>query len=377
MMKHFIPVASPDIGKLEEKYVLQALRSTWVSSIGEFVSRFEHEFASFCEVKYGVSVSNGTNALFLTLRALGVGPGDEIIVPALTFVAVPAVVLQLGANPVIVDIDPVYWCIDPKAIERAITKKTKAIIVVHVYGHPSDMDPILELARAYQLKVIEDCAEAHGARYKDHRVGSIGDAGCFSFYGNKIITTGEGGMVVSRDSDLLSRIRFLKDHAMDPNRRYYHSEVGYNSRMTNIQAALGCAQLDRISELIENRAKILEWYREYLADIDAISLNPNMSWAEPVNWMVCAVLNSCLVPKRGQILSSLREKGVDSRPFFVLCQDMPPYNGCRTVGVDELDTPVARRISLAGFNLPSSASLKKRDIEKISNLFKEGYLKIK
>lgn len=361
--KRSFPVASPDIGDKELEYVTEAVRSGWVSSIGEYVDRFEREFASYCTVDHGVAMTNGTDALFIALKALGVGPGDEIMVPALTFVAVPAVVLTAGAEPVIVDVHPDYWCLDPAAVERAITPRTKAVVVVHAYGHPADMDPILELCRPRGIKVIEDCAEAHGARYKGRVVGSMGDAGCFSFYGNKVITTGEGGMAVTNDASLAQRMRFLKDHAMDPHRRYFHPEVGYNSRMTNIQAALGCAQMERIDELQEKRDTILQWYRDMLADASFLSLNPRMAWADPVNWTVCALLDDRNASARDDTLRGLKERGVDTRPFFVPVQDMPPYSTYRVVGEKEGQAPVSEMLAGAGFNLPSSPLLKKEDVE--------------
>lgn len=361
-----IPVASPDISELEERYVQEAVRSGWVSSIGAFVDRFERDFATFCETEHGVAVSNGTDALLVTLKAAGVGPGDEVIVPALTFVAVPAVVLHLGAQPVLADIHPDYWCLDPLAVERAISPKTKAIVVVHLYGHPADMDPILELARSRRIAVIEDGAEAHGARYKNRRVGSLGDAGCFSFYGNKIITTGEGGMVVTNNAALAERVRMLKDHAMDPMRRYYHPEAGYNCRMTNLQAALGCAQLERIEVLLAQRAQLLTWYREGIASTPRVTLNPKMPWADPVNWMVCVLLDPQMAHYRDRIQGELKEAGIDTRPFFVPLPEMPPYKNARLVGASTSDVPVAYAVGAAGFNMPSSPTLQDQQICRIT-----------
>ncbi len=364
--KTFYSVSSPDIGELELEYITEAVKSGWVSSIGKFVDRFEKGFSEYCEVDHGVAMANGTDALFIALKALGVGPGDEVIVPALTFVAVPAVVLHTGAEPVIADVHPDYWCLDPVVVERAISPKTKAIIVVHVYGHPADMDPIMDLARKRGIKVIEDCAEAHGAKYKGRVVGSMGNVGCFSFYGNKIITTGEGGMTVTNDTTLAARMRFLKDHAMDLKRRYYHPEAGFNCRMTNVQAAMGCAQLERIEELQGKKRGILKWYREALAGVGGISLNPAMQWAEPVNWIVCAVLEDRVTAKREEVLGNLKEIGVDTRPFFVPVQKMPPYSGARVVGGQGDSTPVTDKLSLSGFNLPSSAVLECEEVKEIS-----------
>jgi perosamine synthetase len=366
-----IPVAIPDIGELEEQYVLEAIRSGWVSSIGPFVDRFEREFANFCEVEHGIAMSNGTDALLVTLRALGIGPGDEVVVPALTFAAVPAVVAQLGATVVLADVQPECWCIDPRAIERAISERTKAIVVVHLYGHPANMDPILELAKHKRIAVIEDCAEAHGARYKGRRVGSIGDAGCFSFYGNKIITTGEGGMVTTNNTELSERVRFLKDHAMHLSRRYFHTEVGYNCRMTNIQAALGCAQLQRIDEFLARRNEILQWYRDALADCPYITLNPSIGWAEPVNWMMCAVLGEKFETERDSIISGLKNNGIDSRPFFVPISVLPPYQSAIAFGAEGNGDHIAKMLGRRGLNLPTSVCLDKNTVHTICSWIKD------
>jgi perosamine synthetase len=361
----FYPVASPDLGELEERFVVQALRSGWVSSIGDFIDQFEQGFAAYCDTRHAVAMSNGTDALFIALKAMDVGKGDEVIVPALTFAAVAAVVVHLGATPVIVDVDPKYWCLDPIAVERAITSATKAIIAVHSYGHPADVDPLLELTRRHELRLLEDCAEAHGATYKGRRVGSLADVGIFSFYGNKILTTGEGGMAVTNDPDLTNRMRYLKDHAMDPTRRYYHTEAGHNCRITNLQAALGCAQLQRIDDLQAKRNAIAGWYAKELQGTQEISLNPAMSWARPVNWMICGVLSHEAAFRRDSILRRLKACGVDTRPFFLPLQAMPPYAQCRVVGRDGDGTPVAETLSQVGFNLPSSSTLTREDVAQI------------
>ena len=320
----FLPVAKPDLSSLEEEYVLEAVRSGWVSSIGAFVARFEEEFAASVGCDFAVSASNGTDALFLTLRALGVGAGHEVIVPSVTFVAVASAVVRAGAVPVFVDIHPDYWCIDPAAVGPALSDRTRAVIAVHSYGHPADMDELARVTAPRGIPIIEDAAEAHAARYKGRTVGGIGAAGCFSFYGNKIITTGEGGMITTNDADLADRVRYLKDHAMDKGRYYYHSELGYNCRMTNLQAALGCAQLKRYPELLSARAEILEHYRNALADQPWLTLNPNMAWAEPVNWLIAAVGDRD-GDWRDACMAFLRDSGIDSRPFFYPLNELPPY----------------------------------------------------
>ncbi len=357
-----IYVSQPDIGELELEYTSEAVSSGWVSSIGKYVTRFEKEFSAYCDCQHGIAVTNGTDALVLALRALNVSRGDEVIIPSHTFAAVAASVKIIGAEPVIVDVDPEYWCIDPYNVEKAISSKTKAIIAVHSYGHPADMDAILALANKADIPVIEDCAEAHGARYKNKKVGSIGSVGCFSFYGNKIITTGEGGMLVTNDDTLNDRIRFLKDHAMLPGRRYYHTEVGYNKRMTNIQAALGCAQMKRIKEFLSHRARILEWYKEDLEGIDGIqSLNPKMKWANPVNWMTSILLDNQASKMIDEISSRLLDKGVDTRPFFIPISNLPPYKDClsfsRKQGVN-----ISDHLGRSGLNLPTYNQLTREQV---------------
>ncbi|MEM4522680.1 MAG: DegT/DnrJ/EryC1/StrS aminotransferase family protein, partial [Nitrososphaeria archaeon] len=256
------PVAEPEIGDEELKNVIEAVKSGWVSSKGRFIDEFESSFAKYVGVKYGIATSNGTAALHLALAGLNIGSDDEVIVPDLTFAATINAVLYTRAKPVIVDINPEYWCIDPTKLEKAITSKTKAIILVHLYGHPCDMEPIMEIAEQHNLYVIEDVAEAHGAEYKGRKVGSFGHISCFSFYGNKVITTGEGGMCLTNDREIAERIKILRDHGMSPEKRYWHDVIGFNYRMTNLQAALGLAQLGKIERFIEKKREIAKKYEE-------------------------------------------------------------------------------------------------------------------
>ena len=224
----------------------------------------------------------------------------------------------------IVDVDPMHWNLDAALLERALTPRTKAVIVVHSYGHPADLDAVIRIAGGAGIGVIEDCAEAHGARYRGRPVGSFGRIACFSFYGNKIITTGEGGMVLTDEPELAARVRLLKDHAMHPTRRYYHTDIGYNCRMTNLQAALGCAQLERIGEFLERRARIRDWYGAGLGGVPGLALNPHRDWASPVNWMQCAVVEGFTPAARDRLLLALKSRGVDTRPFFVPVNALPP-----------------------------------------------------
>jgi len=354
-----IPVAEPSIGRKELKYVTDAVKSGWVSSIGKYIDEFEQSFARYCGVKYALSTSNGTVALHLALVSLGIGKNDEVVVPALTFIATANAVTYTGAKVVLVDSHPGCWCIDPGKIEKAITSRTKAIIPVHLYGHSADMDPIIKIAKKYNLYVIEDAAEAHGAEYKKKKVGGIGDVGVFSFYGNKIITTGEGGMIVTNNKKVVEKANMLKNHGMDPQKKYWHSVVGYNYRMTNIQAALGLAQLKRINSLIERRRKLAMLYNLYLSDIDGITLPPEESWAKNVCWLYSILIDeSKFKVDRNGLIAKLFAKGIDSRPFFYSMHTLPPYK-------KNICFPVAQRLSNEGINLPSSPNLSIRDVEYI------------
>lgn len=363
----FYPVAEPDIGRLEQRYVLDALRSGWVSSLGRYVTDFEERFARYCGATQGISTCNGTAALHLALASLGIGAGDEVVVPALTFVATASAVLYTGAKPVFADVDYATWCVNAAAIARVLSPRTRAMVVVHLYGHPADMDPILKLAASHRISVIEDAAEAHGARYKGRRVGSLGKAGIFSFYGNKIITTGEGGMLLTSDNRLAGRARFLRDHAMSQEKRYVHPEIGYNYRLTNIQAALGLAQLERIDSFIARRRDIMRWYREALGSREDVVLNPAMPWAESANWMASALFPASI--GAGRIAGRLRELGVDTRPFFRPMHMLPPFAGNRYHGATRF--PVAGDLAARGLNLPTAGRLHRSDIRYIAGAVKQ------
>lgn len=364
MNNKIIPISEPSITQKEINNVLNAIKSGWVSSLGEYIIQFEKKFAEFVGTRYALTTSNGTTALHLALVSFGIKEGDEVIVPDLTFIATANAVTYTGARPVFVDIDPETWCIDIEAIRKAITPRTKAIIPVHLYGHPADMDEINNLAKEYGLYVIEDAAEAHGAEYKGKKVGSLSDCGIFSFYGNKIITTGEGGMITTNDENLYEKAKHLRDHAMSKEKRYWHTEIGFNYRMTNIQAALGLAQLERIDELIDKKRQIFEWYKESLGGLEGIRLNPQKEWAKNVYWMVCLILDKDFGITRDELMRSLKDKGIDTRPFFYPLSHMPMYK-------DSTVNPIASTISKRGLNLPSSVNLKEDDVKWITkNLIK-------
>jgi perosamine synthetase len=365
----FYPVGEPDLGQLEERYVLDAVRSGWVSSLGKYVDEFEAGFARYCGSRHSVTTCNGTAALHLALLCLGIGPGDEVIVPTFTFVASANAVMYTGASPVFADANAATWCVDAGAIKSALSARTRAIIVVHLFGHPADMDPILELATARGVPVIEDAAQAHGAVYKGRRVGSIGKIGAFSFYGNKLITTGEGGMLVTDDGAIAERARFLRDHSMSKQKRYWHPEIGYNYRLTNVQAALGLAQLERIDELLARKRAIMSWYREFLCGRTGLMLNPAEPWALSSYWMVSALLPESFAPE--YVASKLRGAGVDTRPFFPPMHTLPFYRGYGSSGEATRCFPVAEDLADRGLSLPSGARLDRADVRYIAEVVKQ------
>ncbi len=360
----FLPIAEPLLTGNELAYVTDCIQSGWVSSLGKYISEFERLFAEFCGVSHAVAVSNGTAALHLALVALGIGPGDEVIVPSLTFIATANAVHYTGAKPVFADSEPLTWNIDPQDIASRITPRTRAIIPVHLYGHPADMQPIMELAVQHHLTVIEDAAEAHGATSHGKRVGSLGRLGAFSFYGNKIITTGEGGILTTDDGILDERLRFLRDHAMSASRRYWHPEVGFNYRITNLQAALGVAQMERIDEFIAHKRRIASEYNRLLQEVPGITRPPQAEWAESVYWMYSILLDESFPLPRDEVMARLRQQGIDSRPFFYPIHTMPPY-------ASGLRLPVAEDFSRRGLNLPSAVTLTEGDIQRVANALRE------
>lgn len=275
-----IPITEPDIGQEELQNVTEAVKSGWISSKGPFVDEFEKGFARYIGTKYGVATSNGTTALHLALAALGIKRGDKVLVPSLTFIAAANAVAYTGADPVFVDSNPEYWCISPTGIEEKIDDQTKAIIAVHLYGHPCNMNEIMTIAEEHELCVIEDCAEAHGAEFRSRKVGSYGIINCFSFYGNKIITTGEGGMCLTNHEELAKKMRILRDHGMALDRKYWHDLIGFNYRMTNLQAAVGVAQLRKIDHLVTKKRWVASIYGKLLQDLSAVTPAPEMSWAK-------------------------------------------------------------------------------------------------
>lgn len=367
MPREFIPVAAPVLVGNEKRYVMDCLESTWISSRGKYVDRFETAFAEFCGVRHGVSCTNGTVALHLALLALGIGPGDEVIVPTLTFVATANAVRYCGATPVFVDCEPDTWNIDPALIEARITPRTKAIIVVHLYGHPVDMDAVNSIARRHDLFVIEDAAEAHGAIYKGRMVGSMGDIATFSFFGNKVISTGEGGMIVTNDEHLAKPMRQLKDQGMDPNRRYWYPVVGYNYRMTNVAAAIGLAQVEKIEWHIRRRIEVARWYQENLRAVPGVSWQVEKPQVRHVFQFFTIVLNSDFPLGRDGVIAHFASRGIEGRPVVYPMHTLPPYRDL----VRGQTFPIAERIACQGINLPTFAGLNRADVDYVCECLSE------
>ena len=356
-----IPISNPALIGNELKYVTDCVRNSWISSVGTYVQRFEEAFAEFCGTAHAVTCSNGTTALHLALLALGVQPGDEVIVPTLTYVATANAVVYCGAQPVFVDSEPETWNMAPAQIEALITPRTRGIVVVHVFGHSVDMDPVLDIARRHGLFVLEDAAEAHGAEYKGRRVGSIGHAATFSFFGNKIITTGEGGMVTTNDRALADEVRRLKNHGMDPNRKYWCPTLGYNYRLTNVASAIGLAQLEKIDWHLERRQEVACWYREFLVDVPGLTWQAEKQWARHVWWLFTVVVDEDIPLERFGLLDGLRARGVEGRQIVYPITQLPPYRD----GVRNRRFLVADRTVNRGVHLPTWSGLTREQVRHV------------
>jgi perosamine synthetase len=369
MSDDFIPMAVPVLGDKEIAYVVDAVRTGWISSQGRYVTEFEDGFSRYCGAAHGIAVTSGTTALHLALAVLGAGPGDEVILPPITHIACINAVRIVGATPVLADCDATTWGLSPAAVQDKITARTKAIMPVHLYGHPVDLDPLLELAEERGIYLVEDAAEAHGAEYKGRRIGSLGHLTCFSFYANKIITTGEGGMIVTNDAKLAARARKLRDQAYEKERRFWHTEMGFNYRLTNVQAAIGLAQLERITEFVETRRRSAKLMNELLRDEPGITLPPEQPWAKNVYWMYSALIDrERFGMGRDELMVELKKRGIDSRPFFFPLHQQALYQkdfkGERY--------PVAEGLAQKGINLPSGNELTEVDIRRIAGAIKSA-----
>jgi perosamine synthetase len=338
----------------------ECLDTGWISSVGRFIQAFETEFARYVDSPHALACCNGTVALHLALLGAGCGPGDEVIVPTLTYIASANAVTYCGATPVFVDVDPRTFNLDPAQVAARITPRTKAIMAVHLYGHPADMDPLIELAARHGLLLIEDAAESHGALYKGRKTGSIGEVGVFSFFGNKILTTGEGGMVTTANADRAAQMKLLRGQGMDLQRRYWFPVVGYNYRMTNIEAAIGLAQLERVDDHLAARHRVRGWYDARLRDLaDFVQIPVEEAWAHHSFWMYTVILSDAVVAElsRDAFMAALDADGIETRPVFYPMHVLPPY----------LDRtrhyPVADRLAAQGVNLPTHGKLTEDDVD--------------
>lgn len=368
-----IPVCEPTLKGNELKYATEAIQSGWISSAGEFIKKFEEGFSAYCGVKYGIACSNGTTALHLALETMGIGKGDEVIIPTFTMIASCNAIFYTGAKPVLVDSELATWNIDVDKIEEKITSRTKAIIVVHTYGHPVDMDKLRKVADRHHIPIIEDAAEAHGAEYKGKRTGGLGDIACFSFYSNKIITTGEGGMVVTNNEAWAKRAQALRNHFFgEP--RFLHQSVGYNYRMTNIQAAIGLAQLEKIDELVAARRRNAQLYNSLLKNVPGITLPPEAPWAKNVYWMYGVLVQDEFGMSMPALRAALLAKGIDTRTFFIGMHKQPAYQNTSDERFPDCSGhyPHSDELEKRGFYLPSSSHLMKEQIAQVVDAIKNA-----
>ncbi len=359
-MKTNIPIYQPELNGNEKKYVLECLETNWISSKGKFVSKFESEFAKYLNVGYATSVSNGTVALHLALHTLGIGPGDEVIVPTLTYIASVNAIDYVGATPVFVDAEPSTWNIDVNLIAEKITSRTKAILVVHLYGAPCNMDALADICIKHNLLLIEDVAEAFGTKYKDKFAGSFGDISTFSFFGNKTITTGEGGMLISNKKELITRAAYFKSQAVSPVREYWHDEIGFNFRMTNICAAIGVAQLEQADKIIQKKRALAAYYKNELKNTNLVFQEETVGSISSY-WMVSILAKD--EKSRDLIRLELKKSGVENRPLFYPAHTMPVFRSTEKF-------PVAEELSRRGMNLPSYPGLSRENVKYICDVIK-------
>jgi len=355
-----LPVAEPWITNRELEYVSDAVGRGWISPKGEYVREFESEFAAFVGSEHALATSSGTSALHLSLVAAGIGPGDEVIVPDLTWIACANVVEYVGAEPVFADVTEDTFLLDPDAVRSALTTDTAAVMPVHLYGFPCHMDAILRIAKEHGLFVVEDAAEAHGAAYRGEHVGSLGDVGCFSFYGNKILTTGQGGMITTDDDEIAERIRLYRRDGMSRSRKYFHEVVGFNYRMTNMQGAVGVAQLERAEEILDAKRRVAAEYRDRLADTP-VRFQTEREWATPSYWMNAPLFESS--EDRDAVVTALEDADVETRPFFYPLHDNPPYRRRQSRHL-----PVSMDLYDRGLNLPSGPLLESGDVARICDV---------
>lgn len=369
-MTEIIPVNEPLVGEREAEYVMECLRTGWISSAGRFIEQFEERWAAYCGRRYGVAMCNGTVVLEAAIACLELQPGDEVIMPSFTIVSCAQAITHFGGVPVLVDSEPRTWCMDVRQVEARITPRTRAIMPVHIYGHPVDMDPLLALADKHGLAIIEDAAEVHGAEYLVghatgegtwQRCGSFGDLSTFSFYANKIITTGEGGMVVTDNPDYAERLRSYRNLCFRPERRFYHTELGQNYRITNMQAAIGVAQIEQIDRFLAQKRWMGRTYSERLGDLPNLQLPIEEPWARHVYWMYGLVVDEATGLDAERFAKELMARGVQTRPFFLGMHEQPVFH---KMGLFQGERyPVAERIARQGLYLPSGLALTESQLE--------------
>jgi perosamine synthetase len=365
-----VPVNQPLLAGRERQYLLECIDTGWISSEGPFVQRFEAEFAKRVGRRYGIAVMNGSAALDAAVVALKIGAGDEVILPSFTIISCAAAIVRAGATPVVVDSDPATWNMDVARIEERITPRTRAIMIVHMYGLPTDVDPVLELARRHGLAVIEDAAEMHGQTYRGRLCGSFGELSTFSFYPNKHVTTGEGGMLVTDDAALAERCRSLRNLCFRPEQRFVHDELGWNMRMTNLQAALGLAQLERLDEFVGRKRAMGRAYTELLADVPGLQLPlPKTEYAENIYWVYGLVLDESVGFDAKEAMKRLAAEGIGTRPFFWPMHEQPVF---RRMGMFQADShPTSERLARRGFYVPSGLALTGAQIERVAACVRE------
>jgi perosamine synthetase len=365
-----IPVNAPLLDGNEKKYLIECIETGWISSEGPFVKQFEQQFAASVGRKYGVAVSNGSVALDAAIAALDIGSGDEVILPSFTIISCAAAIVRAGAMPIVVDSAPDTWNIDVGQVEAKITPRTKAIMIVHIYGLPVDMDPLLALAKQYGLYIIEDAAEMHGQTYRGLPCGSFGELSTFSFYPNKHITTGEGGMIVTDDPALAERCASLRNLCFQPQKRFVHEELGWNFRMTNLQAALGVAQLERLDQVVLRKRQMGQRYTELLADIPGIQLPlAKTDYAENIYWVYGIVLEESIPFDATEIMKRLSQLRIGTRPFFWGMHEQPVFH---KMGLFKgISCPVAERLARRGFYIPSGLALTDEQIDQVSTAVQE------
>jgi perosamine synthetase len=368
-MGDFIPVNTPLLDGNEKKYLLECIETGWISSEGPFIKEFEQKFAARMGRKHGIAVCNGTAAIDAAVEALGIGPGDEVIMPTFTIISCIAQIVRNGGKPVLVDSDPITFNLDVKKIEAKITPRTKAIMIVHIFGLPVDVDPLLDIAKRHGLKVLEDAAEMHGQTYKGKPCGSFGDISTFSFYPNKHITTGEGGMILTDDDELAETCRSLRNLCFQGNKRFVHERLGWNLRMTNMQAALGVAQLERLDEFVSRKREMGKRYTEMLSDCRGVHLPlPRTDYAENIYWVYGIVIDEPRGVDATHVMQQLAEKGVGTRPFFYPMHQQPVL---RRMGFfDGVHLPVSERLYRQGFYIPSGMALTGRQIDQVAEAVK-------